>query len=151
MGRLELRFRGPLFGAVENPVDVRIHNASPLDWPGFDNQREGLVQLRYTVALPDASLEERARATSFAPLLRDVRAGQRVDLTTIFEPPLPERGARHEVCVDLVQRLGDEVVALPVEPQRMRVAVHRRTDTTGLQDLLDQYRIERAPVAPCGS
>ena len=151
VGRIHLAVRGSLLGQVDNPVVLRVRNASSVAWPGFDIQREGLVLLRYTVAPAGASLAERGDATFVTTLNRDIAAGEAAEIAMFLRPKHPERNGPQELCADLVQWIDGEPHALPVEPVRTTVPVLRRKDSSGLQDLIELYRAPREPIAPCGT
>ena len=150
-GEIELRRRGPMHGAVDSPVEIRIRNRSGVIWPGFDNQREGLVLLRYTVAPADASADERAYATRLALLKQDVAPAAITRVRTLLRPPRPVRSGAAELCVDLVQWLGGKLVALPIAPARQPVQLLRRSDPGGLQELIARYALPRSPLPACGT
>jgi hypothetical protein len=120
-GRLELRVSGPFRfvgqRALVKSVDLRIHNASDVAWPGLDPHGEGLVQLRYT-------FRDAAGATlggDSVMLTRDIPPGSRVALSLpLFAPPREDAAA---LRVELVQRLGDEERVLPVGAMEIPVEV----------------------------
>ena len=118
-GRIELAGKqAPQFrGRMPRPIEILVANASAQDWPGFDYQRDGLVELRYVFARDDGVLG----GWDTAPLDADVPAGETVRAFPLITPP--ERRGRFRLCMDLVQRLGDELVPLPVAPIESDVGV----------------------------
>ena len=120
-GRLELRVSGPFRfvgqRALAKPVDLRIHNATDVAWPGLDPHGEGLVQLRYT-------FRDAAGATlggDTVMLTRDIPARSRVAFSLPLFPPPREDAA--VLRVELVQRLGDEERVLPLGATEIPVEV----------------------------
>ncbi|MEE3329912.1 MAG: hypothetical protein VX246_03500 [Myxococcota bacterium] len=150
-GRIQIHHDGAMFGAVDNPIAVRITNRSSQRWPGLDNQLEGLVLLRYTTAPLGASRDERAQATRLALLRHDIAPSTSARLQTFLRPPRPPATSPARLCVDLVQWLGGELRPLPVPPERSTILLRRRDDPSGLQKLIERYQIPPEPIPPCGT
>ena len=150
-GLLQIHHNGSMFGAVDNPIEVRIANRSSQAWPGLDNQLEGLVLLRYTTAPPNASSDERAHATRLALLRHDIAPRTSARLQTFLRPPRPAATGAAELCADLVQWLGGELRVLPVPPERSTILLRRRDDPSGLQKLIERYEIPPEPIPACGT
>jgi|GEM_PF-849389 len=106
-------------GTVATPtrVEVAIENRSALPWPGFDLQREGLVELRAAFAHPDGRIEKSERI----PLVADVAPGGTA--RTVALVAAPTRRGRYRLCLDLVQRLSGGDRALPVPPVELEADV----------------------------
>ena len=86
-----------------------------------------------------------------ALLKQDVPPSAITRVLTLLRPARPARSGTSELCVDLVQWLSGELVALPVAPVRQAVHVQRRADPMGLQELIALYEIPPPPLAACGS
>jgi hypothetical protein len=108
-GPREVRFRS-VFGPASRPVAITIENSSEVDWPGFDYQTEGLVQLRYVFALPDGEPIKAGRAFLDA----DIPAGSQMLRHPWISPPA--YAGRFRLCLDLVQRVDGETRPLPIPP-----------------------------------
>jgi hypothetical protein len=121
-GRIELvAEQSPRFlGRLPRPIEILVANESPRDWPGFDYQREGLVELRYVFVRDDGILG----GWDTAPLDADVPAGETIRTFPLITPP--EMRGRFRLCMDLVQRLGDSIVPLPVAAIESDAAVMLR-------------------------
>ena len=119
-GALSARLRGAFhfLGGRRLPrvVDVVLANHSARPWPGFDVQTEGLVRLRYAF-LDDAG--EHWSGTS--ALASDVPPGRRLSLRVPVLPPI--RAGRYRLRLDLVQRIGERNVPLPITPALLDVMV----------------------------
>jgi len=118
-GHIELTAeQAPRFrGRMPRSIELLVANASAQDWPGFDYQRDGLVELRYVFVRDDGTLG----GWDTAPLDADVPAGETVRAFPLITPP--ERRGRFRLCMDLVQRLGDALVPLPVASIESEVRV----------------------------
>jgi hypothetical protein len=116
---------------LPSALELAIENASARDWPGFDPAPEGLVLLRYAFADAAGALV----AGGVVPLDVDVEAGQVVQTTALVTPP--PRVGRFRLCLDLVQRAGRELRALPI------AAVEREVEIAGFAPPPD----ERARLA----
>jgi hypothetical protein len=118
-GHIELAAeQAPRFrGRMPRPIEILVANASARDWPGLDYQREGLVELRYVFVRDDGVLG----GWDTAPLDADVPAGETVRAFPLITPP--EKRGRFRLCMDLVQRLGDALVPLPIASIHSEVGV----------------------------
>jgi len=121
------RFRGRL----SRPIEILVANASAKDWPGFDYQREGLVELRYVFVQDDGTVA----GCDTAPLDVDVPAGKTVRAFPQITPPGSQ--GRFRLCMDLVQRLGGALAPLPVASIESDVTLIRygRPESERLADL----------------
>jgi len=131
---------------VPNRVRLRVDNRSAQPWPGLDVHREALVLLRYDYRPID---EPGARATRLVPLDRDIAAGESVELRVWLRAPF--RSGSHELCIDLVQQLAGELVALPAAPVTRRVALTRPAGLNDLHEILARYELPPPHREPCGS
>jgi len=120
-GTLKARVEGPLrlTGQVapSNRLYLEIENTSNVSWPGLGLDGEGRIELRYEFLDSEGSP---AREDS-APIDIDVAPGARVSTIALLRSP--REGGRYGLCVDLVQRLGDELRPLPVPPLSLEVTV----------------------------
>jgi hypothetical protein len=92
----------------QHPVQLEITNRTQRDWPGFDIQTEGLVQLRYAFLSPDGKTALEATA----PLDTDIpRNATRASTAYIASP---SDAGRYRLRLDLVQRLDGETRPLPI-------------------------------------
>jgi hypothetical protein len=92
----------------QHPVQLEITNRTERDWPGFDIQTEGLVQLRYAFLSADGKTALEATA----PLDTDIpRNATRASTAYIASP---SDAGRYRLRLDLVQRLDGEARPLPI-------------------------------------
>jgi hypothetical protein len=136
-GRDSLRF----VSGMALPVPVVVVNRSASDWPGFDVQKEGLVELRYFFARDDDSVAH----WGYAPLDADIPRGHRVRVSTLIPGPQVEGDFR--LCLDLVQRRGSSAVQLPV-PHVEVTATSRKMAAGEPSGFTNFFRWLRAPPAP---
>jgi len=136
-------------GRMPRAMELLVTNASAQDWPGFDYQRDGLVELRYVFAREDGTLG----GWDTAPLDVDVPAGDIVRAYPVMTPP--GKPGRFRLCMDLVQRLGGVLEPLPVASIEVDVTVRlhewqvneRFADFYGPVPRSMRLRSENAP--PC--
>jgi len=107
-------------------LPVRIANHSNSDWPGFDNQSEGLVFVRYrftkvTTAASETPVRVPSSLQAVAPLDVDIAAGRNVLV------PIGIKGTiapgTYRLTLELVQKLGDRYQPLPVSPLRTTITL----------------------------
>jgi hypothetical protein len=118
-GRLLAPDAAPLRMRAARPAElpIGIGNESDVDWPGLDARSEGLVLLRYAFA--DASGAFVSGATT--PLDADLPAGSVLRTRALVLPPA--RPGSYRLCLDLVQRAGGGLHALPVPALELEVEV----------------------------
>ena len=95
---------------------LRVLNRGPRSWPGLDVDPEGLVALRYTFSGPQGRVME----SGVTPLDADVVRGESI-LTPVIQGPT--YSGQFQLCLDLVQRVGDELFELPIEPLETEITV----------------------------
>jgi len=121
VGRIEavvegrFAFRGVT--AIPHAVELTVENSSDVPWPGLDYQPEGLVQLRYLFLDGDG----RVLHSGTAPLDADFPAREVTRAHPLVEAPA--RRGHYRLCLELVQRLGPELLPLPVRPLAVAVEV----------------------------
>jgi hypothetical protein len=98
-------------------VEAAIRNDSAVDWPGFDIQTEGLIELRFRFIDDQGNVEYEDTAS----LDTDVMAGQMARTPVLVRPP--SRSGLYTVRFDLVQRIGDEFHTLSPDAVERRVEV----------------------------
>ena len=115
--RLAERFHYRRKGRSGRSVELRVTNSSAVDWPGFDYQTEGLVELRYKF------LDEGDRVvkTETAPLGADIPAGAATWVYPFITPPV--RQGKYRLRLDLVQRIGGRLRPLPLNSVDLDVEV----------------------------
>lgn len=111
-------FAGDL--SIPTPVELVIANRSKRAWPGLDVQTEGLVRLRYAFSTADGD----EVLTETAALAADLPAHSTRALRVPIAPPA--RAGSFRLRLDLIQRLGAEHRALPIEPVERVVEVRAR-------------------------
>ena len=138
-------------GLLESRFTLHVDNASARVWPGFDPRGEGLVRARVSYrAEPDASsdepIDERV-TTALAALDVDLPPGRTT--ASVWLPP-PLRPGRHSVCIDLVQSIGGDVVALGLAPVVWTIEA---LPGDALPDMWDSVMAHQAgkPLPPCGA
>jgi len=104
---------------MESWVELDIRNDSAANWPGFDIQTEGLIELRYRF-IDDVGI---VTHEDTAALDTDVMAGREVRTQVVVRAPA--RDGLYTVRFDLVQRIGDELFALPVASVDREIRVER--------------------------
>ncbi len=120
-GRIEARLPGRFhyrgMGRSGRSVELRVTNASAVDWPGFDYQTEGLVELRYKF------LDEGDRVvkTETASLGVDIPARTATWAYPFVTPPV--RQGKYRLRLDLVQRIGGTLRTLPLDSVDLDVEV----------------------------
>ncbi|MEN8183232.1 MAG: hypothetical protein ABFS46_11940, partial [Myxococcota bacterium] len=134
------RFRYAGNNAYPRPVSVTLTNDSELNWPGLDPQLEGLVALRFSFSEPGGGVVK----TGTAALDADLPAGATRELALLVVPPT--RRGHYRLCLDLVQRVGGTLAALPVAPLELEAEVHGidapRQGATGR--FLSAFRVEES-------
>ncbi|UCE86262.1 MAG: hypothetical protein JSU66_00500 [Deltaproteobacteria bacterium] len=106
-----------LWPREQHPIQLTIANRSARDWPGFDSQSEGLVELRYAFRAGDGTLALEATT----PLDTDLPANATTAATAYIASP--RDAGTYRLRVDLVQRVGGELRALPVRGAERDVVV----------------------------
>ena len=109
----------PTYGSdwVNAPVAVRIENRTEQAWPGLDIDPRGLVAVQQTLVAANG----KTAAEASAPLDDDVPAGGALETTVRLATHVPPGSYR--LRVDLVQRVEDEEVVLPIARSESRVRV----------------------------
>ena len=92
----------------QHPVRLEITNRTGGDWPGFDIQTEGLVQLRYAFLSADGKTALEATA----PLDTDIPRNATTTSTAYIASP--SDAGRYRLRLDLVQRRDGETHRLPI-------------------------------------
>ena len=118
---------------IESWVQLDIRNESDTNWPGFDIQTEGLVELRYRFIDATGNVVHEHTAS----LDTDVMAGQIA--TTHVVVRAPPRDGLFTVRFDLVQRVGDELRPLSVASVDRKIQVERaHVASSRLRDELEK-------------
>ncbi len=116
---------------METWIDLDIQNDSDANWPGFDIQTEGLVELRYRFIDPIGNVVHEDTAS----LDTDVMAGRQVRTPVVVRAP-PREGL-YTVRFDLVQRIDNEWFALSVDSVDRKVQVeHASAPSSRMRDEL---------------
>ena len=95
------QIREPIAPDLGIPFALRLANRSQQEWPGFDPDPEGLIQVRIAWMSEDGSLS----GQTALPVDQDLRPGEDLELQTSLAHP--GKAGLFFYCFDLIQKTGD--------------------------------------------